>query len=116
LDKTVLFWILFGVLGFAFALAVQMRIVTALVLRRALGAWREGFADREKANRAVVLAAGAAPLSSELDPDTSQAVSHLRDTYASALGHLRTARRCSIIAPVLLLGLVAAGRTVLGVI
>lgn len=116
MDKTVLFWILFGVLGFAFALAVQMRIVTALVLRRALGAWRESFLDREKANRAVILAAGAAPVSSETDADTSDAVSHLRNTYASALGHLRTARRYSIIAPVLLLGLVAVGRTVLGVI
>ena len=116
MDKTVLFWILFGVLGFAFALAVQMRVVTALVLRRALGAWRESFLDREKANRAVILAAGGAPLSSEIDTDTQDATRHLRDTYASALGHLRTARRYSIIAPVLLLGLVAIGRTVLGVI
>lgn len=116
MDKTVLFWILFGVLGFAFALAVQMRIVTALVLRRALGAWRESFIDRTKANRAVVLAAGAAPLSSELESETSEAVTHLRETYASALGHLRTARRYSLIAPVLLLGLVAIGRVVLGVI
>ena len=116
MDKTVLFWILFGVLGFAFALAVQMRIVTALVLRRALGAWREAFVDREKANHAVVLAASAAPLSGDLERETQDAVAHLKDTYASALGHLRTARRYSIIAPVLLLGLVAIGRTVLGVI
>ncbi|MEE2929815.1 MAG: hypothetical protein VX599_03790 [Pseudomonadota bacterium] len=116
MDKTVLFWILFGVLGFAFALAVQMRIVTALVLRRALGAWREGFADRAKANRAVILAAGATPLTGDLETEMTEAVTHLRETYASALGHLRTARRYSIVAPVLLLALVAIGRTILGVI
>ena len=116
MDKTVLFWILLGVLGFAFALAVQMRIVTALVLRRALGAWRETFVDREKANRAVILAAGALPLADDVEAETSEAVAYLRETYASALGHLRTARRYSIVTPVLLLGLVAIGRTILGVI
>ena len=116
MEKTVLFWILLGVLGFAFALAVQMRLVTALVLRRALGAWRERFLDRTAANQAVVLAAGAAPVSSDLDEDMREAVSHLRTTYASALGHLRTARRYSVILPVLLLGVVALGRTVLGVL
>ena len=111
-----LFWLLFGVLGFAFALAVQMRIVTALVLRRALGAWREVFLDRQKANRAVILAAGATPLADNLEPDMPEAVAHLRETYSSALGHLRTARRYSIVTPVLLLALVAIGRTILGVI
>lgn len=116
MDKTVLFWILFGGLGFGFALAVQMRVVTALVLRRALGAWREAFVDRQRANRAVVLAASTGPLPSDVDQDTREAVTHLRDTYDSALGHLRKARRYSIILPVLLLGLVAIGRTVLEVI
>ena len=116
MDKTVLFWILFGILGFAFALAVQMRVVTALVLRRALGAWRDGFTDRETANQAVILAAGATPLADDLEPEMTEAVEHLQTTYASALGHLRTARRYSIVAPVLLLGLVAIGRIVLGVI
>lgn len=116
MDKTVLFWILFGGLGFAFALAVQMRVVTALVLRRALGAWREAFVDRQRANRAVVLAASSAPLPDGLESETNEAVTHLRGTYASALGHLRMARRYSIVLPILLLGLVAVGRTVLEVI
>ena len=116
MEKTVLFWILFGVLGFAFALAVQMRIITALVLRRALGAWRERFLDREAANKAVVLAAAPAVPSDDLEADLSDAVAHLRATYASALQHLRTARRYSVILPVGLLGLVALGRTVLGVL
>ena len=115
MDKTVLFWILFGVLGFAFALAVQMRIVTALVLRRALGAWRARFLDRQIANQAVMFAAAADDPSETTDTDIGEAIAHLRETYAPALGHLRTARRYSIIAPVLLLALAAAGRTVLGV-
>ncbi|MHA7899256.1 MAG: hypothetical protein ACX94B_05280 [Henriciella sp.] len=111
-----IFWILFGVLGFAFALAVQMRMMIALVLRRALKAWRASFEDRGKANRAVVLAAGTAPLSSELEGDLGEAVAHLRETYPKPLGHLRTARRYSLVTPVLLLALLALGRTVLGVI
>lgn len=114
--KILVFWILIGGLGFAFALAVQMRVLIALVLRRALKAWRDVFEDREKANRAVRLAAGASPLTSEADTDLTEAAAHLRATYPKPLSHLRTARRYSVVTPVLLLALVAIGRTGLGVI
>lgn len=114
--KTVIFWILCGGLAFAFALAVQMRVLIALVLRRALKAWRSVFEDREKANRAVVLAAGALPAESETDADLKAAVEHLRATYPKPLAHLRTARRYSLVTPIFLLALLALGRTVLGVI
>jgi len=116
LSKIVLFWILLGGVGFAFALAVQMRMMTALVLRRALQAWRDEFHDREKANAAVVLAAGPGDLTADLEPVTKDGASHLRSVYPNPLAHLRTARRYSVITPVLLLGLVIAGRTILGVI
>lgn len=109
MDKTLLFWILVGGLSFAFALAVQMRVITALVLRRALKAWREEFADRVKANAVVVAAASGAPAETE-------AVAYMQDTYPSPLAHLRTARRYSVILPVLLVGVLALGRLVLGVI
>lgn len=116
MDKTILFWILVGGLAFAFALAVQMRIVTALVLRRALGDWRDELTDRVKANAAVVWAAGARPLPSDSKPWLSEAVDHLQNTYPNPLGHLRKARRFSVVTPVLLLGVFALGRLVWGVI
>nr|WP_070961357.1 hypothetical protein [Hyphomonas sp. Mor2] len=109
MDKTLLFWILVGGLGFAFALAVQMRVITALVLRRALKDWREEFADRMKANAIVVAAA------SQAAPE-NDAVAYMQETYPSPLAHLRTARRYSVILPVLLIGVLALGRLVWGVI
>ena len=109
MDKTLLFWILMGGLGFAFALAIQMRMITALVLRRALKAWREDYADRVKANAVVVAAAGRAPIEDD-------AVAYMRETYPSPLAHLRSARRYSVILPVLLVGVLALGRLVWGVI
>ena len=111
-----LFWILIGGLGFAFALAVQMRMVTALVLRRARGDWRDDLTDRAAANEAVMLAAGAQPVPETAAPDVREAATHLQDTYPNPLRHLRTARRYSVITPVLLLGVLARGRFVWGVI
>ena len=116
MDKTVLFWVLIGGLGFALALALQMRVITALVLRRALKAWREEFADRVSANAAVVAAANKAPIAEALAPLAREAAQHLRDTYPNPLAHLRTARRYSMILPILLLGVLALGRLVWGVI
>lgn len=115
MEKIVIFWILLGVVGFAFALAVQMRMMIAVVLRRALAAWREEFVDRAKANQVVVLAAADAT-ENDGDAALSEAVEHLRKTYPNPLNHLRTARRYSLITPVVLFGLLVLGRTVLGVI
>ncbi len=116
MDKTVLFWIVLGSLGFAFVLAVQMRVITAMVLRRALKAWRPALEDRLKANQAVILAAAATPVPGDTDTDIADAAAHLRSVYPMPLGHLRTARRYSILLPILLLGLLGLGRLVLGVI
>ena len=114
--KIVIFWILLGGLGFAFALAVQMRMMIALVLRRALKAWRGEFEDRAKANAAVILAAGAADTEVDPEPALQDAAQHLRETYPKPLAHLKTARRYSVVTPVLLLVLVIVGRTVPGVL
>ncbi|MEO1659590.1 MAG: hypothetical protein AAFR51_01275 [Pseudomonadota bacterium] len=121
--KIVLFWILLGGTGFAFALAVQMRMMIALVLRRALKAWRPVFEDRGLANQAVILAArdeASNEASDEQDADVNgdvhAAAQHLRATYPNPLNHLRTARRYSVVTPVLVLALFAFGRFGLGVI
>ncbi|GAB5454581.1 MAG: hypothetical protein Hens2KO_08100 [Henriciella sp.] len=114
--KIVIFWIVLGGLGFAFALAVQMRMMIALVLRRALKAWRPKFEDRVKANAAVVSAAGEKPVSDDMHAGLTEAVEHLRTTYPNPLSHLRTARRYSVVTPVLLFAVLVVGRVVLGVI
>lgn len=111
MNKIVLFWILFGGLAFAFALAVQMRVMIAVVLRRALMA-RENTLTREEANAAVIAAAGVQSLERAAD----QCALHLRETYPNPLRHLRRARRASMIAPVLLLVILLIGRFGLGVI
>jgi len=54
---TLIYWGALILLAFAFALAVQMRVMGALVLRRALFAWNTEL-DRTKANTAVVWASG----------------------------------------------------------
>ena len=114
--KIVIFWILLGGVGFAFALALQMRMMIALVLRRALKAWRPEFEDRVKANAAVVAAASEAPIQEDGPSGLSEAIEHLRTTYPNPLSHLRTARRYSVGTPVLLFALLVMGRFVLGVI
>ncbi len=116
MDKTILFWILVGGLGFAFALAVQMRIIVALVLRRALRDWREDLGDRVLANQAVVLAASKDTPTTAGDAAIASAAEHLRATYPNPLGHLRTARRYSTLLPVLLIGVLVLGRLTWGVI
>lgn len=115
MDKTVLFWILFGLLAFGFALAVQMRVVVAMVLRRALKAWRVDMEDRIKANAVVVQAANNAPMPETAEPWLSDAAAYLQATYPMPLKHLRTARRYSVILPVLLIVLIVIGRFGLGV-
>ncbi|MCR9194706.1 MAG: hypothetical protein NXH88_08245 [Hyphomonas sp.] len=114
--KVVVFWIVLGGLAFAFALAVQMRMMIALVLRRALKAWNVAFEDRARANDAVMLAAVQGEFERDLDADTKAAAEYLRSTYPNPLSHLRTARRYSLVTPVLLIMVLAVGRAVLGVI
>ena len=114
--KVVVFWIVLGGLAFAFALAVQMRMMIALVLRRALKAWNAAFEDRAKANQVVMLAAAPGDLEHTSDVEAREAATHLRSTYPNPLAHLRTARRYSLITPVLLVLVLAVGRVILGVI
>ncbi|MDJ0922391.1 MAG: hypothetical protein QNI84_14780 [Henriciella sp.] len=116
METALVFWILLGVIAFAFALAVQMRVVIALVLRRALKAWKPEFDDRVLANDAVIAAAGQSQSQSGAEPVQQSAAAHLIETYPNPLRHLRLARRVSLVAPVMLIVLLALGRFRLGVI
>jgi hypothetical protein len=101
------FWIVLGAIGFAFVLAVQMRGVIGMALKRALQA---KFTDLEIADqrKAVVDAgnlSGASPASL-----------HLIDTYPNQLSQLRLARLVSKIAPFLLVIVLVVGRWYMGAI
>lgn len=112
--QLVLFWGLVIIVAFAAALAVQMRMMIGVVLRRALRAWRPELEDPQKANQAVLGAAGDNPLPDDAEPWLADTVAHLRTTYPNPLSHLRTARRYSVLAPIVLFGVLAYGRIGLG--
>ena len=102
------FWLVFGMLGFAFALAVQMRVMTALVLRRALLARDQ---DLSQADAGAAVRFAASPKVGEVHPaPTLTRARYLIDTYPRPLAHLRLARRWSVLAPVLLLALLLVRR------
>lgn len=109
---TILFWAAFAALGFAFALAVQMRVITAHVLRKALEA-HDPALEPAQAGAAVVHAAnGGAPAGA--GDWLMSASAHLIETYPKPLSHLRIARRASLVMPVAILVLVAARRVLNG--
>ena len=112
--QLVLFWGLVIIVAFAAALAVQMRMMIGVVLRRALRAWRAELEDVQKANAAIVSAASDADVPTDAEPWLTETVAHLRTTYPNPLNHLRTARRYSVLAPIVLFGLLAYGRIGLG--
>ncbi len=112
MDKTVLFWILFGVIGFAFALAVQMRVVIAKVLRMSAKAKFPETHDRDLVAIVRSTPDRAADLVSGLQPIKA----YIQQNHGGAVRHLSIARRYSMILPVILLGVVAIGRFGLGVI
>lgn len=95
----VAFWIIGGVLAFGFALAVQMRVMIAVVLRRALTALFGESSAHTTAVREATIGSRA-----------SKESQHLLETYPRPLAHMRLARRWSLIFPVLLLALIAARR------
>jgi hypothetical protein len=104
----ILFWIVSVLIAFAIALAMQMRVMISYSLRRALAA-KFGGSPVDPAFRAAILMAGrGAP--------QDEAGRHLQVEYPVPLAWLGTARRVSLIAPLLLLLVVLAGRFGLGVI
>jgi len=110
--EALIFWIVFGVVGFALALGLQMRVLVAKVLRMAAKAKFPEASDAD-----LVLVVKATPDHTEaLPPGLTEISVFLKHTYDGAVRHLTLARRSSTYLPVLLLIVVFIGRFVLGVI
>ena len=102
------FWVLAALLAFAILLAVQMRYLLSVVLRRALAA-KFGGKHTDAEYLTAIYEAGR----KALDTDHAR---HLSTEYPVPLSHLALARRVALVAPGLLLLLVLAGRFGLGAI
>jgi hypothetical protein len=105
---TAVFWVILVALFFAFALAVQMRVITAHVLRKALQA-RDSSLSPRQTGEAVALAASATVPEGAGD-GMRAAIGHLMGEYPRPLSHLRIARRASLALPLAMFLLVAARR------
>ena len=92
---------------FAFALAVQMRIMTGIVLKRAAKATFEGLKEGPARFAVVAASRGQALEGGDVAGD---AAVWLASEYPRAIGHLRLARKASIMLGGLFLGVVAAWR------
>jgi hypothetical protein len=88
-------WIVLGLTGFAFVLALQMRALISVSLRRAL-AEKFGGDHRSADYRAAIVA------TSKPAPE-GEYVAYLVETYPSPLSHLRLARRVTYTAPMAIL-------------
>ena len=88
-------WIVLGLVGFLFLLAVQMRMLISVSLRRALAEKFGG--DYRSADYRAAVRATAAPA-----PEGEHAA-FLIETYPLPLSHLRLARRVTYTAPMAIL-------------
>lgn len=96
--------------GFAWLLAVQMR---GMCLQALALAAQDHFPETDPG--AVRLAARASPMTaSELQPETAAVHGWLRATYPQAVGHLKLARRTTVVAPIAALGVVLIWRFAFG--
>lgn len=104
----ILFWTLLGLIAFAFALAVQMRIMIGVVLARALRAQDKSLSIRQ--SRLAPVLAGNGDQGVPGPSGMPAAIAHLQATYPVQIKQLRLARRISLVAPAGLVLLVAAWR------
>ncbi|MEO0883998.1 MAG: hypothetical protein AAFY34_14890 [Pseudomonadota bacterium] len=102
------FWIVFGILAFAFALAVQMRVIIGVILARALRARDADLSIPE--SRAAAVFAGHGHAGASGAPGLSGAIAHLQATYPRQLDQLRLARRVCLVTPIGIVLLIAVFR------
>lgn len=108
------FWIVFGVAAFGWALAVQMRMLIARVLRISVEAQHGDLHPNDV--RAIVRAAPADAAPDGLPETLNQVRVWVKGEHPQAIAHLAKARRWSMILPIVVLVIVMAGRFGLGVI
>ncbi|MEM6411438.1 MAG: hypothetical protein AAF683_07875 [Pseudomonadota bacterium] len=102
------FWVLFGVLAFALALAVQMRVVIGVILARALRARDPDLSIHDSRAAAVFAGHGHAGVPGE--NGLSGGIAHLQDTYLAQIDQLRLARKVCLVAPIGIVLLIATAR------
>ena len=102
------FWILFGILAFALALAIQMRVIIGVILARALRARDPDLSIQDSRAAAVFAGHGHAGVPGERG--LSGGIAHLHATYPDQIGQLRLARRVCLVAPIGIVLLIAIAR------
>ena len=112
MSGTTLGFFIAGLLAFfVFALAVQMRMLAGMALKRAAKAKFDGL-DERTARFAVV---GAVNGQRALEPgDAAGAAQYLGGEYPTALSHIRLARKVVRVMPVVILVIAAAWRVTTG--
>lgn len=109
---TLAFWTGLVALGFAFFLALQMRIFAGLSLRWALIAERPELSALQTRQAVHLAAHGRLPANAE--PWLAESVSHLQADYPSALKQLRLARLVSLLTPFAIALILLARRLLAG--
>ncbi|WP_084399508.1 hypothetical protein [Henriciella aquimarina] len=99
---------------FGFALAVQMRLMAGMSLRRAA---REKFPDLEDGPaRFAVVAAVNGPDQLEAGDDVGDAAKWLAAEYPRAIDHIKRARKATLIAPALIVVIALMWRLTVGLL
>ena len=98
---TVAFWVLLGMAAFAFALAIQMRVLIGVIVARALRARDKALPIRESRLAVVKACNGETGL-----PETD----HIHQMYPAQMRQLRLARKVCVAMPIMIVLIIAAGR------
>ena len=109
--QTLGFFIAGVLVAFAFALALQMRLMTGLVLRRAA---RAKFDELEDGTARFAVVHAVAGTGLEEGDTVGEAASWLRAEYPSAIRHIRIARRATAVTGVLFLAVLIGWRVTAG--
>ncbi len=101
-DHDVKFFVAGVLVFFVFALAVQMRLMAGVALKRAVKAKFEGLDERQ----AKLAVAGAVNGGAE----AGEAAGYLAETFPGAIRHIRLARKGTIVMAAALVAVIAAWR------
>ena len=97
---------------FGFGLAVQMRVLAGIALKRAARARFPALEDGPARFAVVQAVNGADGL--EAGDEAGDAAAWLRDEYPAAIGHVRLARKGAVLFGLLLFAVIVAWRVVTG--